>query len=229
MKLFMSGLMATGLIATIMIYGLAGSPYAAQRGTTPSGGAAQGEAKRKKITGTMSPQLARYDDAAALVNDSQLVVVGIPVYQAAHLKTRSSRLVWTDYRVKVLRVLKGNVAEGGLISVRTMGGNVILPDGTEVETQMPAFWKNPILRQGYVFFLSKMGEESPYFNLTGGPQGMFLISPWGRVETTDNSKSQVVIPQVRPSDKLMKNYDGANFTDFLKGLRRIITPTDAGR
>jgi hypothetical protein len=217
MKLIMGGLIFVGLLVTMVSYTLVGHTSASSAADVK----AQGQKKQKKVHGTASPQLKQYDDVGSLTADSQYIIVGVPVYQASHTGSPSSHFVWTDYRVKVLSVLKGDVSPGSLISVRTEGGSVILPDGTEIETQMPAFWKSPVKGEGCILFLSKKRPESPYFRLTGGPQGLFLISPWDDTVTNelDLSAEQVVVPQVRPSDKLMKSYQGMSVKSFLARLR----------
>ncbi len=97
---------------------------------------------------------------------------------------------------------------------------------------MPAFWKNPVNEQGYVMFLSRQGAAGTLFKPTGGPQGLFLISPWDGGEAGELSlkAEQTIVPQVRPSDKLMMSYEGTSAVNFIGELRRAIAPeSGAGR
>jgi hypothetical protein len=234
MKLKVVVFVIIGLVTATIAYAWSSKPLtnkSALAALFTGESAAQAKGGRRPITvTTASPQLPRYDDVKRLSADSEFVIVGIPVHQASHLSSPSSNLVWTDYRVRVLSVLKGDLKHNNLISVRTMGGRVKLADGSEYETLMPEFWKSPAIEQGYVMFLSRQSEEKFYFKPTGGPQGLFLISPWKHADAGDLTLSaeQVVVPQVRPSDSLMKSYQGKKATDFLENLRRVIAPGARG-
>jgi hypothetical protein len=228
MKLRVVVFVVIGLITTTIAYAWSGKPLtdkAAQIALNANGPAALAEGGRRQITvTTASPKFELYNDVKRLSADSEFVIVGVPVHQASHLSSPTSNIVWTDYRVRVLSVLKGEIKQNRLISVRIMGGRVKLEDGSEFETRMPDFWKNPAIEQGYVMFLSRQSEEKFYFKPTGGPQGLFQISPWKHVGAGDLALSteQVIVPQVRPSDTLMKSYQGKSAEDFLGNLRRVI-------
>lgn len=169
----------------------------------------------------------RYDRVEQLVAESSTVVVGIPVQQVGYRRKQGDRLVLTYYQVQVLEVLKGNVQKGRKISLRVPGGSALAQDGSSVETLMPAFWKNPIVSRGYVFFLKetkgKGGKVAPY-TLLGGPQGSFEIEPWPStypsMQTLDFTAGRRVVPQVRPSDALMRSYGGMDVNTFLQLVRR---------
>jgi hypothetical protein len=224
MKSILYGLVFTGLIATTVTYALVRQTAA----NTAPGAAAQKRVGRKAIRGTASPQVQQYDTLAALAADSQHIIIGVPTYRAGHINSPSDNLVFTDYRVRVQSVLKGGLKEGDLAWVRTLGGSVELPDGTQVTTEVPDFWKSPVAGEGYILFLTKQ-NESRFYKLTGGPQGLFLIPHWGNqgADVLSTSAAHTVVPQVRPSDKLMKRYEQMSTANFLKELRRAIG-TDAG-
>jgi len=222
MKLLAGSLMAIGLVATIT-YALAGGTVG-QQNAAAGKAAAHAGGRQKKVVTTAFPQLNQFNDLKSLTDGSGTVVVGVPVSQSSRVSSSSQNFVWTEYQVKVLSVLKGEIQPGGLISVRAMGGKAAQKDGTEVETQMPDFWKSPVVGDGYVFFLSARGNAARRFELTGGPQGLFLISPWkgegaGELSLTPD---QLVVPQVRASDKLMKSYAGMPAEGFVGRVRGVV-------
>jgi hypothetical protein len=169
----------------------------------------------------------RYDRVEQLTAESSAVVVGIPVQQVGYQRKKNDRLVLTYYQVQVLEVLKGNLQKGKKISLRVPGGYALAQDGSSFETKMPAFWKNPTVGRGYVFFIKeskgKAGKTAPY-TLMGGPQGSFEIAPWPSTysfaQPQDFADGRTIVPQVRPSDSLMKNYGGMNVNTFLQLVRR---------
>lgn len=226
MKSILYGLVFTGLITTAVTYGLMRQAAA----DTAPGTVAQKRVGRKVTRGTVSPQVPQYDTLAALAADSQHIIVGVPTYQAGHINSPSDNLVFTDYRVRVQSVLKGGLKEGDFAWVRTLGGSVELPDGTQVQTAVPDFWKSPVMGEGYVLFLTKQ-NESRFYKLTGGPQGLFLIPHWENqgADVLSTSTAHAVVPQVRPSDKLMKKYEQMSTANFLKELRRAIGPDAGGK
>jgi hypothetical protein len=222
MKSIAGGLIIIGLVTSIT-YALAGTP------SKPAAAGGQAGA-RKKVVNTVFPQLEQYDDLRGLAAGSDAVVVGVPVSHTNGLSASTQDFVWTYNRVKVLSVLKGEVEPGKLVVVRTMGGSAVQANGTEVETKMPDFWKNPVEGQGYVLFLSKRGA-SRQFEVTGGPQGLFLISPWkdeaaGGLSLTAD---QLVVPQARAADKLTKSYAGLSAADFLGRLRATVETGAEGK
>jgi hypothetical protein len=182
--------------------------------------------KHRKFVAYPVPQ-RRYDRIEQLAAESSAVVVGIPVQQVGYQRKKNARLVMTYYQVQVLEVLKGNVQKGKKISLRVPGGYALAQDGSSFETRMPDFWKNPSVGRGYVFFIKeskgKAGKVAPY-TLMGGPQGSFEISPWPSsysfTQTPDFATGRTIVPQVRPSDSLMKNYGGMNVNTFLQLVRR---------
>lgn len=223
MRAIISVVIFIGVLTSMLCYALmngASAPKPLNSSLASENAGMQGQSGHRIISGVATPRVKRFNDVGELVTESSHIIIGVPVYQAAHLRSQSDRFVWTDYRVKVLRVLKGKVAPGDLISLRTEGGNMSLADGTEIETILPSFWKSPVKGQGYVLFLSKQNEASFYFRLTGGPQGMFLISPWNNPGTRELSLvgNEVVVPQVRASDRLMRSYEGMEVTSFLAML-----------
>ena len=168
----------------------------------------------------------RYDRVDQLVADSSAIIVGIPLQAVGYKRSPLDRLVLTYYQVQVLEVLKGNVQKGKKVSLRVPGGYALSNDGSSIETVMPGFWKNPEVGKGYVLFLKENkgqnGKASPY-NLLGGPQGTFAITPWPAsfpmTKTFDFSTGRVVVPQVRQSDALMRGNNGVALNAFLETIR----------
>lgn len=180
----------------------------------------------------------RYDRVDELTRDSSTVVVGIPLFKVGHKQHDADRLVLTYYQVKVLDVLKGSVEKGKRISLRAAGGTARLKDGTVAELTMPDFWRNPEVGKAYVFFLKEgraAGGRAAPFDLTGGPQGLFAISPWADSDPEsyptdydpDFTTDRVVVPQVRPADKLMKNYRDVPVATFLEAVRQGVAAARA--
>jgi len=168
----------------------------------------------------------RYDRVDQLAADSSAIIVGIPLQAVGYKRSPLDRLVLTYYQVQVLEVLKGNVQKGKKVSLRVPGGYAMSNDGSSIETVMPGFWKNPTVGRGYVLFLKESkgqnGRAAPY-NLLGGPQGSFEITPWPAsfpmTKTFDFSTGRVVVPQVRQSDALMRAYNGVALDAFLRSVR----------
>lgn len=188
-------------------------------------GPAPGTSNHKQFAAYPKPQ-KRYDRIDQLVSDSSAIIVGIPLQAVGYKRSPLDRLVLTYYQIQVLEVLKGNVQKGKKLSLRVPGGYAMSNDGSSLETVMPVFWKNPAVGTGYVFFLKENkgqnGKAAPY-NLLGGPQGSFEISPWPAsfpmTKTFDFSTGRIVVPQVRSSDALMRSYKGVTVNAFLQSIR----------
>ena len=148
----------------------------------------------------------RFDDAAALTRQSALVVTGTVEKQAAHFHSLEERSIVTDFKVRVKDVLKGAALAGGHITVREPGGLVQFEDGTSADVRMPEYWRSPAAGKSYAFFLKQKGAV---YMLFAGPQGLFELSPAGRV-----------LPQARAEDALTQKYNGKRSADFFEEIRQ---------
>lgn len=148
----------------------------------------------------------RFDDAAALTRQSALVVTGTVEKQAARFHSPEERTIVTDFQVRVEDVLKGAALAGGHITVREPGGLVQFDDGTSAEVRLPEYWRSPAAGKSYTFFLKQKGAV---YMLFAGPQGLFELSPAGRV-----------LPQARTEDALTQKYTGKRSADFFEEIRQ---------
>jgi hypothetical protein len=167
-------------------------------------------AKAGRVTATAEPKnLRAYDDIATLTRDSGSVVVGTVESQASSLLQPDEKMIVTDYQVSVRTVLKGSIAPGQTITLREPGGRVQLENGKSAEVSLPAYWKNPEVGKTYVLFLSS--RPAGHFVLSGGPQGMFELTPSGTIS-----------PQAGPEDKLTQSNNGKAQAMFIGEIRRVV-------
>jgi hypothetical protein len=224
-------LAASGLCLGVIHAGLSRAPQTAG-GASPEGDRREQARGVKRARVAAYPgQRKRYDRVDELARDSSAVVVGVPLFKVGHKQKETDRLVLTYYQVQVLDVLKGAAEKGKRISLRVPGGTARLKDGSLAEMTMPEFWRNPEVGKAYVFFLKEgrgaNGKVAP-FDLTGGPQGLFAISPWEVADPEsipvgydpDFSTDRVVVPQVRPADELMKNYRDMPVAAFIQAVQQ---------
>lgn len=176
-----------------------------------------------KLSANPSPK-HRFDSLKNLVERSPEIVVGIPIGKSTYRRSEADQMVFTDYEVQVLENLKGDRHKGRKLTLRVPGGFMSLADGKTVEVTMPDFWKNPEIGKGYIFFLTRR-RDSPSV-LVGGPQGAFEISPWPEsvslTTVPDISQGRVVVPQVRDTDELMKNYRGKEAGNIIEQIKQMV-------
>ncbi|HEV7472517.1 MAG TPA: hypothetical protein VGN90_00615 [Pyrinomonadaceae bacterium] len=165
----------------------------------------------------------RFNSLQNLVERSPEIVVGVPVGKSSYRRSPQDRMVFTDFDIQVLKILKGDRHPDRKLTVRVPGGLLSQPDGRTTEVTLPDFWKTPEIGKGYIFFLTRRKDTASV--LVGGPQGLFEIAPWpesvSMTALPDISKDHFVIPQVRETDELMKNYKGldvASVLDQIKGM-----------
>jgi dUTPase len=164
--------------------------------------------KNGSATATARPtNLRRYDTVDALAHDSKAIIVGRVDTKTSQLLPPAEKLVVTDFQITVQDAMKGVLAPGQSIRVRTPGGRVDLGNGKYAEVKMPDFWKSPEVGKLYVLFLEARNDGS--FVLRGGPQGLFEVTP-----------ARTIKAQVRPEDKLMQNYNDKSLVSFLDEIRR---------
>jgi len=164
--------------------------------------------KSGSATATARPtNLRRYDTVDTLAHDSKAIIVGRVDTKTSQLLPPAEKLIVTDFQITVQDAMKGVLAPGQSIRVRTPGGRVDFGEGKYAEVKMPEFWKYPEVGKLYVFFLE--GRNDGSFVLRGGPQGLFEINAAGTIK-----------PQVRPEDKLAQNYDGKSLEAFLAEVRK---------
>ena len=172
----------------------------------------------------------RFDTLEGLVERSPEIVVGVPIGKSSYRRSPEDRMIFTDYEVQVLENLKGDQHKDRKLTLRVPGGLMALKDGKTVEVTMPDFWKNPEIGKGYIFFLTRR-KDSPSV-LVGGPQGAFEISPWpeslSMTSVSEILKGRAVIPQVRESDEIMKNYKGRDAGDVIDQIKQIVGPYQPG-
>jgi len=164
--------------------------------------------KNGSATATARPtNLRRYDTVDALARESNAIIIGRVDSKMSELLRPAEKLVVTDFQIVVQDTVKGVLARGQAIRVRTPGGRVDLGDGKSAEVTMPDFWKYPEVGKLYVLFLESRNDGS--FVLRGGPQGLFEVT-----------RAQTVKAQVRPEDKLMQNYNDKSLVSFLNEIRQ---------
>jgi hypothetical protein len=164
--------------------------------------------KSGSATATARPtNLRRYDTVDALAHDSNAIIVGRVDTKTSQLLPPAEKLIVTDFQITVQDAMKGVLAPGQSIRVRTSGGRVDFGNGKYAEVKMPDFWKYPEVGKLYVLFLDRRNDGS--FVLRGGPQGLFEVT-----------SERTIKAQVRPEDKLMQNYNDKTLVSFLDEIRR---------
>ena len=185
-----------------------GSPQARERPNVRAD-TLRTKAKRegKAVAAAQPTNLRRYNDVGTITRESNTIVVGVVASKASQLLPPAEKFIVTDFQVNVQTVLKGGLALGSAITVRTSGGRVDFGDGTWAEVTMPDFWKYPEVGKRYVMFLENRTNGT--FVLRGGPQGLFHINDYGQIQ-----------PQVRAEDELMRNYADKNLSLVLQEIHR---------
>src|SRR6266704_1920871 len=85
--------------------------------------------KSGSATATAWPtNLRRYDTVDALARDSATIIVGSVDSKTSQLLAPAEKLIVTDFQITVRDALKGILAPGQAISVRTPGGRVDFGD-----------------------------------------------------------------------------------------------------
>lgn len=150
---------------------------------------------------------AIYADLEALASHSDVVVVGTAVQNVCQLTPEGDNIT-TNYEVRVDQTFKGAVKRGGAVRVGLPGGMVQFEDGTSAEVRVPGFRK---MEDGktYVLFLSEQKNRPGFFEVVGGPQGLFELS----------ADSVTVKSHGRPIDVVASKYKDKDQRAFLKEVR----------
>jgi hypothetical protein len=212
-----TGMKRVFLLLAVISVGLCVASYALVR--TLSKTSSQRVARSNRTFMAYPVRLPRYQDLSVLVDHSSEIVIGVPTNKTSLPSAAANHMMFTDYQIRVLDILRGNKYKGGTIAVRVAGGGTATENNAS-EVAVPAYWKNPEIGKAYVFFLrSKKGGPS---KLVGGPQGLFEISGPANPASVNDLANQTVIPQVLESDDLTKNYSGKNVGVFLAEIKQII-------
>ncbi len=166
--------------------------------------------KGRYIVTAQPKPMQRYNDANSIAKASTGIILGTVDSSHTQLLPPAEKFIVTEYQIRLTDVLKGDFQTDQLITLRLPGGSVQFEDGTAAEVKMPDFWKRPELGKSYVFFIDK--RHAGHFVLRGGPQGMFEVTPGGKVK-----------PQVREEDQLMQNYNDKDAHAFLNEIRQALT------
>lgn len=148
-----------------------------------------------------------YSGLEALASHSDTVIVGTPARNVCEV-TPDGRYITTNYEVVAQDVFKGNIRKRDTVKVSLPGGRVQFEDGTFAEVRVPDFRKMEDGRT-YVLFLVEQKNNPGYFQVVGGPQGLFELSP-------DNV---TVKSHGRPIDLVAQKYKDKGQQDFLKEVR----------
>jgi hypothetical protein len=163
------------------------------------------------LTVTFHPKpLRRYDEVETLFRDSATVIVGVVNDSFSQLSTPKQNSIATNYQVSVSSVLKGSIQNGSSVSVLFPGGRLEFDNGTTAEVIRPKYWRVPEVNSSYVFFLKEVKEREGFFELVGGPQGLFKLSSKGHI-----------VPQGRADDLLMQKYYKRSVISFLEEISSL--------
>ncbi|GEM_PF-2470622 len=149
-----------------------------------------------------------YSGIEELLDGSKVVIVGYTQSNRCQLRP-DGKFVTTDFHVKVVEVIKGNVKKDEMILLSSPGGfyRFFEPDGAVDVMVRVKGYKHPLNGRTYVFFLDHPKADRGYV-LTGGPQGQYDI--------TDG----VVHPaNQRVKDPLVAKYLDKDVTSFLEEIR----------
>lgn len=146
-------------------------------------------------------------DIEALTRRSAAVVVGVPKKSLGTRLAQGGQLIFTDYEVSVLEVVKG-AAVGNVVKVALVGGRLEFEDGTSAEVRTPKF-EHVKAGHTYTFFLSEDESNPGLFVLTGGPQGLVEIADGGSVKSHG-----------RPTDPIAEEGKGMGRDAFLREVRK---------
>ena len=162
--------------------------------------------RKEKHTIRIFPHnLERYDDLDHLTKASSAVLIGSVLSQKSSLAEGSNDSVSTNYKVKVKEVVKGDLQKDSVLDLRVAGGQSVTINGSDVEVKVPDYWKMPETAATYVFFLVRTDRGD--YALTGGPQGMFQISPTG------------IRPQGLSEDALFRATNNLDLKSFLQRIK----------
>jgi hypothetical protein len=167
------------------------------------------KAKRERthVETSRPTNIPRYNELRKLVEDSQLIAVGVPEQQTSKMLSPKETFIITDVQVRVQNVIKGSLDSGNTLTVTVPGGRIQFEDKSTAEVKMPDFWKNPEIGKTYIFFLRKHDNER--FKIIGGPQGLFEITPTATIQ-----------PQVLPEDLLMRKYKDKDVVSFIQEIQQ---------
>jgi hypothetical protein len=152
--------------------------------------------------------LHRFDTLATLTHGSGNVVIGTIQSASSSLIGPRERMIVTDYQVTVSQSLKGSLQPNQAIIVREPGGRVQFEAGKFAQATLPDYWRNPEIGKSYVLFLESRPEGN--FVLSGGPQGLFEITPTGNI-----------LPQGKNTDRLMQANNGKSTSAFTAEILKI--------
>jgi hypothetical protein len=202
--------LATAAMGILLLTGIAKPNLPIQR-VESQGATLKEQAKRAGGRLLHQPDPDRstiYSDIEALLNSSKVVIVGHTESNRCQLRP-DGKFVTTDFHVKVVEAIKGNVKKDETILVSSPGGfyRFFETDGpVDVMVRMKGY-AHPLNGRTYVFFLDHPKLDRGY-DLTGGPQGQYDI--------TDG----VVHPANQwMKDPLVVKYLDKDVTSFLEEIR----------
>jgi hypothetical protein len=142
----------------------------------------------------------QFDFPALPIAKSDVIVIGQVLEAHAH-RSHNKRNIFSNFQVRAVEVLKGNLTGGSLVTVQRVGGFVKFPNGQKVLFRLLGNGM-PAVGATYVFFLNAVDED--YSILTAyelGAEGVVPLDSSGQFEV----------------------YKGHDKTSFLKTLRDAVS------
>lgn len=104
------------------------------------------------------------------IAESEIVIIGKVLNAEAHL-SESKGSVYSEFTIQVEEVLKSSklyeITQGGSITIDSLGGAVLYPNGQKVLYFVKPIKKLPLVGKRYVLFLTN-ADQSPNFNILTG-------------------------------------------------------------
>lgn len=125
-----------------------------------------------RIIETEEPEWRINVPVQALVNESRIIAVGVPLRNQC--RQAQNGQVTTDYQVRLQEVIKGNVQPEAVISVKMPGGLVTEADGTLLEARARRVRK---MQNGktYILFVKNAPGQGDSYTPLRGSQGLYEI------------------------------------------------------
>jgi hypothetical protein len=145
-----------------------------------------------------------YPNIEELAKRSDLIVVGLTIGHRPSLRP-DGNFITTDYQVRVLELIKGDLANARSIVISLPGGSHRFPDGTFAIVK-PLREKDVGDRETCIFFLRSKKQNSDFngYLLASETQGLFRLIN-GNVDSTDSVAG----------DPLVVKYQGMSAKNFL--------------
>ncbi len=112
-----------------------------------------------------------------LVSQSRVIAVGEAVRNACR-RSQNEHQITTDYEVRLIEVIKGNVEANSVISVKMPGGVVMERNGSLLNVRPRGVTK---MQNGkmYVLFLKNAPGGNDSLTPLGGSQGLYEVRNYG--------------------------------------------------